>query len=134
MPRSLVHNGRRSTHAAICQRDLPRSAKGSASTVERLAPGAPGAALDRGSSGRDNVVRLESPLRRTGLDIQELRRSVKGQVLSDESVLAAVSSDFGRMIVKTPWAILRPAVPEDIVAALAFARRHGIPVSTRAQA
>jgi cytokinin dehydrogenase len=68
------------------------------------------------------------------LDIQELRRSVKGQVLTEETALAAVSGDFGRMKVRTPWAILRPAGPEDIVAALAFARRHRVPVSTRAQA
>src|SRR5437867_7456635 len=68
------------------------------------------------------------------LDIHELRSSVTGQVLTEESALAAVSGDFGRMKYKTPWAILRPAGPKDIVAALAFARRHRIPVSTRAQA
>jgi FAD/FMN-containing dehydrogenase len=68
------------------------------------------------------------------LDIQELRSAVKGQVLTDEASLEAVSSDFGRMKQKTPWAILRPAGAEDIAAALAFARRHRLPVSTRAQA
>ena len=68
------------------------------------------------------------------MDIHELRSSVTGQVLTEESALAAVSGDFGRMKYKTPWAILRPAGPKDIVAALAFARRHRIPVSTRAQA
>jgi len=68
------------------------------------------------------------------LDIQELRSAVKGQVLTEEAALAAVSGDFGRMIVRTPWAILRPACPEDIVEALAFARRHRLGVSTRAQA
>src|SRR5881628_2480988 len=72
--------------------------------------------------------------RRLFLEIQELRRSVKGQVLTEEAALAAVSGDFGRMIVRTPWAILRPACPEDIVEALAFARRHRLGVSTRAQA
>src|SRR4029079_5532548 len=40
----------------------------------------------------------------------------------------------GRMKVKTPWAVLRPHDAHDIVAALDFARRHKIPVSTRAQA
>jgi cytokinin dehydrogenase len=69
-----------------------------------------------------------------GLDIQELRSRVKGQVLSDEASLAAVSGDFGRMKVKTPWAVLRPHDAHDIAAALDFARRHRIPVSTRAQA
>jgi cytokinin dehydrogenase len=68
------------------------------------------------------------------LDIQELRSKVKGQVLTEESALAAVSGDFGRMQFRTPWAILRPAEPKDIVAALDFARKHRIPVSTRAQA
>jgi len=68
------------------------------------------------------------------LDVQELRSSVKGQVLTEEAALAAVSGDFGRTKFKTPWAILRPADARDIVAALAFARKHGIAVSTRAQA
>src|SRR5437867_9768151 len=66
--------------------------------------------------------------------MQELRSSVKGQVVSDEASLAAVSGDFGRMKFKTPWAVLRPAAASDVVAALAFARRQRIPVSTRAQA
>jgi len=68
------------------------------------------------------------------LDIQELRSRVKGQVLTDEATRASVSGDFGRMKVKTPWAVLRPHDAHDIVAALDFARRHKIPVSTRAQA
>lgn len=68
------------------------------------------------------------------MDVQELRRSVKGHVVTEESALAAVSGDFGRLKSRTPWAILRPAGPEDIVAALAFARTHRIAVSTRAQA
>lgn len=68
------------------------------------------------------------------MDIQELRRSVKGQVVTEESALAAVSSDFGRLKQKTPWAILRPANAQDVAAALAFARAHRIAVSTRAQA
>lgn len=68
------------------------------------------------------------------MDIQELRGAVKGQVVTEEAALTAVSGDFGRMVVRTPWAILRPAGPEDIVAALAFARKHRLPVSTRAQA
>ena len=68
------------------------------------------------------------------MDIYELRSSVKGQVLSDEAAVAAVSGDFGRMKIKTPWAVVRPAGPQDIVQALAFARKHKIPVSTRAQA
>lgn len=68
------------------------------------------------------------------MNIHELRSSVRGQVVTEESALAAVSSDFGRLKRRTPWAILRPADPRDIVAALAFARKHRIPVSTRAQA
>ena len=68
------------------------------------------------------------------MTVHELRSKVKGQVLTEESALAAVSGDYGRLKIKTPWAILRPAEPRDIVAALEFARKHRIPVSTRAQA
>src|SRR5947209_20437274 len=85
-------------------------------------------------SPRAAIISPSSERRRTFLDVQELRSSVKGQVLTEEAALAAVSGDFGRTKFKTPWAILRPADARDIVAALAFARKHGIAVSTRAQA
>lgn len=68
------------------------------------------------------------------MDIQELRSIVKGQVVTEDSARVAVSSDFGRMQERMPWAILRPADAQDIAKALGFARKHRIPVSTRAQA
>ena len=61
----------------------------------------------------------------------DLAREISGQVLVDDASREAVSTDFGRIIVKKPAAVVRPASTEDVANVIKFAVRNGLPVSTR---
>lgn len=66
--------------------------------------------------------------------IDDLKKLLNGKVLTEESALNDVSSDFGRMITRVPKAVVRPTSSEDIAKTIQFANQHGIPVATRGEA
>ena len=66
--------------------------------------------------------------------IQELQRVVPGRVSTDAAVLAEKSTDFGRMIHRTPGAVVRAASSEEVAQVVRFARSQRIPVATRGEA
>ncbi len=61
----------------------------------------------------------------------ELARSIKGRVLTDEASRTAVSTDFGRLTVRIPEVVVRPASTADVACVLRFAARNSLRVSTR---
>ncbi len=61
----------------------------------------------------------------------DLARELVGQVLTDESALASVSTDFGRVVVRTPAAVVRPTSTDDVARVLKFASSRSLAVSTR---
>ncbi len=61
----------------------------------------------------------------------DLAREVSGQVLLDDASREAVSTDFGRIIVRKPVAVVRPESSEDVANVIKFAVRNGLSVSTR---
>ena len=61
----------------------------------------------------------------------DLAREVSGQVLVDDASREAVSTDFGRIIVRKPAAVVRPASSQDVANVIRFAVRNGLSVSTR---
>ncbi len=61
----------------------------------------------------------------------DLAREISGQVLVDDASREAVSTDFGRIIVKKPAAVVRPVSTEDVANVIKFAVRNGLSVSTR---
>lgn len=61
----------------------------------------------------------------------ELAGTVTGQVLLDEASREAVATDFGRLIVRKPAAVIRPASAEDVTKVMKFAAKHALGVSTR---
>lgn len=63
--------------------------------------------------------------------VAELGREVKGQVLADDASRDAVASDFGRIVVRKPAAVVRPASAEDVARVVRFADRHSLGVGTR---
>ncbi len=61
----------------------------------------------------------------------ELAREISGQVLTDGVSREAVATDFGRIIVRKPVVIVRPASTEDVSRAVKFAGKHQFSVATR---
>ena len=61
----------------------------------------------------------------------ELARQISGQVLTDDAARDAVATDFGRLVVRKPAAVVRPASAEDVAAAIKFAAKNSLGVSTR---
>ena len=61
----------------------------------------------------------------------DLAREISGQVLVDDASREAVSTDFGRIIVRKPAAVVRPASSQDVANVIKFAVRNGLSVSTR---
>jgi cytokinin dehydrogenase len=61
----------------------------------------------------------------------DLAREVSGQVLVDDASREAVSTDFGRVIVRKPAAVVRPASSRDVANVIRFAVGKGWSVSTR---
>jgi len=78
------------------------------------------------------VVRAEGAGRLS--DLAELRASLRGALLDSEPELAARSGDFGRMVVRRPLAVARPADAADVSTVLRFASRRGLKVATRGEA
>ncbi len=70
----------------------------------------------------------------TPQQLQELQKALSGRVVTEPAVLAEKSGDFGRMIRRTPGAVVRCLSSEEVAATVAFARRHSIPVATRGEA
>ena len=62
---------------------------------------------------------------------EELAHEVKGQVLTDDASREAVATDFGRLVVRKPAAVVRPASSQDVVSVVKFAGKHTLGVSTR---
>jgi FAD/FMN-containing dehydrogenase len=69
-----------------------------------------------------------------GQQIQELQKAIPGRVATEASILEGKSSDFGRMIHRTPGCVVRPASGEEVAQVIRFARAHHIPVATRGEA
>jgi FAD/FMN-containing dehydrogenase len=70
----------------------------------------------------------------TSQQIQELQKLLPGKVHTDGASLQEKSSDFGRMIRRTPGAVVRPGSADDVAAVVRFARASRIPVATRGEA
>lgn len=62
---------------------------------------------------------------------EELARIITGQVLTDEISRQAASTDFGRLVVRKPVVVVRPACAADVAATVKFAAGHSLSVSTR---
>ncbi len=62
---------------------------------------------------------------------EELAKQVNGQVLTDETAREAAATDFGRLFVRKPAAVVRPASAQDVSNVLKFAGRNSLKVSTR---
>lgn len=56
-----------------------------------------------------------------------------GELTTDPAERAEVSSDFGRIVTRTPVAVLRPGSVNDIVKMVKYARNHGLKVAARGQ-
>lgn len=65
------------------------------------------------------------------MDIEKLRQLIRGKIYLDPESCRDVSTDFGRILVKTPKALVAPESVEDVSTVLAAASRAGWPVSTR---
>ena len=63
--------------------------------------------------------------------VTELAREISGQVFTDEASRQAVATDFGRLVVRKPQAVVRPASTEDVSRLLKFAAKHQLTVATR---
>ena len=61
----------------------------------------------------------------------ELAKEISGRVLTDDAAREAAATDFGRIIVRRPQAVVRPASPEDVARVVKFASRHSLTVATR---
>src|SRR5207245_2453393 len=61
----------------------------------------------------------------------DLAREISGQVLTDDSAREATATDFGRLVVRKPAAVVRPPSTEDAARVVKFAARHGRRVQTR---
>jgi cytokinin dehydrogenase len=61
----------------------------------------------------------------------ELARAITGTVLTHDAVRDAVATDFGRIVVRKPQAVVRPASAEDVAHIVRFAARHSLAVATR---
>jgi len=59
-----------------------------------------------------------------------LKRQVRGEVLVDEKTLARYATDLSIYQVH-PLAVVVPRDPEDVAAAVRFAREEGIPLTPR---
>lgn len=81
-----------------------------------------------------------NPLTRSWVSVAEARHSplsqvprLDGELVTDPSALAAVSTDAGYHVHRTPIAILRPGSVEDISKMIKFCGRNDIPVAARGQ-
>lgn len=61
----------------------------------------------------------------------ELAREIEGQVLTDQPTRDLMATDFGRVIVRKPEVVVRPASSEDVARVVKFAAKHSLGVATR---
>ena len=61
----------------------------------------------------------------------ELAQEISGTVLTDDAAREAVATDFGRIVVRRPQAVVRPASAEDVQRVVKFAARHSLSLATR---
>ena len=61
----------------------------------------------------------------------ELAQEISGKVLTDDAARDAVSTDFGRIIVRKPQLVVCPASTEDVACVVRFAGRNSLTVATR---
>lgn len=61
----------------------------------------------------------------------ELKEQITGQLLTDGAAREAAATDFGRLFVRKPAAVVRPASARDVSNVLKFANRNSLKVSTR---
>ncbi len=101
-------------------------------TVERAAKGGPGPAAAAGpaplpvpSLGDEGLPPAE---------VEELRKTVDGVVLPGPQAHDEFVTNFGRIHHWRPRVVVKPVSADDVLAALAYARRNGLTVSTRGAA
>lgn len=56
-----------------------------------------------------------------------------GELTFDPSALAEAADDFGNLVRRTPWAVLRPGSARDVVRMVRFANRHRLKVAVKGQ-
>jgi cytokinin dehydrogenase len=61
----------------------------------------------------------------------ELAREITGQLLTDDASRESLATDFGRIVVRKPAAVVRPASADDVARVVKFAASHNLAVSTR---
>lgn len=61
----------------------------------------------------------------------DLTEEISGQVLTDDASRGAVATDFGRLVVRKPVVVVRPASAEDVARVIKFASRQQLTVATR---
>ena len=61
----------------------------------------------------------------------DLAREINGRVATDDPTRESVATDFGRVVVRKPQAVVHPASAQDVARALKFAARHSLAVATR---
>ncbi len=57
--------------------------------------------------------------------------ALAGELLTDEATKATFGDDFGHIVQRTPFAVLKPGSVQDIVKMVKFARSHGLKVAMR---
>lgn len=61
----------------------------------------------------------------------DLKAQISGQLLTDDSAREDASTDFGRLIVRKPAVVVRPASAQDVSNVLKLANQNSLKVSTR---
>src|SRR6059058_227243 len=61
----------------------------------------------------------------------DLAREIGEQVFTDDAAREAASTDFGRVVVRKPAAVVRPQSTEDVARVVKFAASRGLGVATR---
>ena len=61
----------------------------------------------------------------------DLAQEISGRVLTDDAARDAAATDFGRIIVRRPQVVVRPASAEDVARVVRFAGRNSLTVATR---
>lgn len=62
---------------------------------------------------------------------EELAREIASRVLTDEGARESVATDFGRIVVREPRVVVRPASAKDVARVVKFAGRNSLSLATR---
>jgi len=62
---------------------------------------------------------------------EELAREISGKVVTDDAACDSAATDFGRVVVRRPQAVVRPISADEVSRVLIFAARHSLSVATR---